>query len=253
MKNTINTFKASKTTDAALTVLNNGVSTLESLEELLNDKFPFEAHQLSAASKAFEDEISTKGAEEANSTLENAIPPTRDAIALGIAHIQTLEAWITLSIPPVEDGNNFGVSIQLDVAKFLDEKRKEFGKILDSIPAYYGSRADVVDKLNLPSGSTSVTTTKTKSETSGGKDGDEAKTSTTVVEEDKESGPKKQSMQRLRQLVALDVQFYNNLRSSLVSVTDGYATIMDNCEKNYDKLAQPKGSSGGRHNMMSMF
>lgn len=32
-----------------------------------------------------------------------------------------LKRWIRVQVPKIEDGNNFGVSVQLDVAKGIDD------------------------------------------------------------------------------------------------------------------------------------
>merc|ERR1719232_2091551 len=122
---------------------------------------------------------------DANSTLAKSIPIYRNTIAKGIANIQTMERWLCLHIPIMEDGNNFGVSIQMTINESLKKRREAWVKKLDDIPAYYSSRAEALDKLGLPKTTKSETKTQTSNESKGGKDGDEKKSSTTIVSEEK--------------------------------------------------------------------
>jgi len=153
----------------------------------------------------------------------------------------------------MEDGNNFGVSVQMMISKVLEDMRAEFEKKMDAIPKYYASRAEAVEKLNLPKVTTSESKTKSDSDSTGGKDGDEKKSSTQVVtkEDTTQSGLKRENYYRLKHLVSLDVQFYSEMKSLCTSVADSYAIILDNMEKNKNKLVAPKGEGGG--NAMGMY
>ena len=157
-------------------------------------------------------------------------------------------------MPKMEDGNNFGVTVQMTVSKALQEARESMTKKLDAIPSYYSSRADAVDKLGLIKGTVSKTETKSVSEATGGKDGDEKKTSQTSVEEVKTVGNDAEKSGaaiklRLLHIASLDVQCYSNIRNGLLDSMNTYLMIVDNVEKNKEKLTEPKGSSGGRSHM----
>eukprot|EP00957_Ditylum_brightwellii_P077773 5910102-Ditylum_brightwellii.AAC.1 len=80
----------------------------------------------------------------------------------------------------MEDGNNFGVTVQMTISKFLKETRDEWSKLLEEFPKYYSTRADAVDKLGLSKTSSSETKTESKSKSTGGEKGDEEKTSNSV-------------------------------------------------------------------------
>merc|ERR1712192_32009 len=173
----------------------------------------------------------------ANSSIAKTIPVLRDTLIQGISNIQAIERWIGLNIPIMEDGNNFGVSIQMTINESLTKK-------LDDIPSYYSSRADAIDKLGLPKTTKSETKTETKSDSTGGKDGDESKASTTVVKEEKSDEWFLQSNYfRLKHLVSIDVQFYASARMTMVDFLTDYITILDAVEKNKEKLSAPKGSN----------
>ena len=188
----------------------------------------------------------------ANETLTAAIKEFRNSVAISIDHILTIERFISLHVPQMEDGNNFGVTVQLTISKFLTETREELTKKLEAIPTYYASRAEAVSKLSIPKTTASKTITSTSSESTGGKDGDEKKSSTTQVEEKKTIDPDTSGVDhRLKHVVALDVQFYNSLRIGLVDCMNSYLTVLDNMEKNKNKLTAPKGFNGG--NSMGMY
>ena len=153
----------------------------------------------------------------------------------------------------MEDGNNFGVTVQLTVAKHLSETRETLTKNLESLPEYYSSRADAVDKIGLSKTTASTSKTTTSVNSKGGKDGDESKSSETSVEEEKTVAAADEEVMnaRIMFVVALDVKFYAKLRSGMIQCMTEYLTILDNVEKNKEKLSAPKGSGGG--NSMGMY
>lgn len=177
------------------------------------------------------------------------MPATRDIIVRGIDHIMLLERFISLHVPAMEDGNNFGVSVQMVVAKSLKEIRESWTEKLKLIPAYYSSRAEGVEKLGLLKSTQSETKTETTTSSTGGKDGDEKKTSSVVTKEEKTTANPKKDYHRYKYIVAVDMNCYIDLRATLVNIIDGYLTILDNMDKNKEKLTAPKGSTGGGSNM----
>ncbi|XP_065196012.1 proteasome activator complex subunit 3-like isoform X2 [Sycon ciliatum] len=58
-----------------------------------------------------------------------------------------VKMWIQLLIPRVEDGNNFGVSIQEDAVGEVGRIEGEVVTYLDAISRYYLTRAKLVSKL----------------------------------------------------------------------------------------------------------
>jgi hypothetical protein len=176
--------------------------------------------------------------------LEKAIPVVRDYLAKSIDETQLLERYISLHVPAMEDGNNFGVSVQMVVSKHLKSIRDGAQKRMESLPKYYSERADALDKLGVKKVTESRTKTSTTSISSGGKDGDENKQSSTEVAETKEAGSMKPDYNRVKHVIAIDVQWYNELRSILNALVASYLTIFDNMEKNKEKLSAPKGSGG---------
>uniref|UniRef100_A0A8C4Q2P9 Proteasome activator subunit 3 n=1 Tax=Eptatretus burgeri TaxID=7764 RepID=A0A8C4Q2P9_EPTBU len=58
-----------------------------------------------------------------------------------------VKMWIQLMIPKIEDGNNFGVSVQEDTVAELRTVEGEAASFLDQISRYYVSRAKLVAKV----------------------------------------------------------------------------------------------------------
>ena len=84
----------------------------------------------------------------------------------------------------MEDGNNFGVTVQMMVAKYAKEVKDDLVKTLDSLPGYFDARAGAYEKMpTIPSKSSSSSTSSSTS--SGGKDGDEKKESSSTSTEEK--------------------------------------------------------------------
>ncbi|XP_055371230.1 proteasome activator complex subunit 3 [Condylostylus longicornis] len=58
-----------------------------------------------------------------------------------------LKMWISFMIPKIEDGNNFGVSIQEDTLAEIQAVESEAAAFFDQISRYFLSRAKVVSKV----------------------------------------------------------------------------------------------------------
>lgn len=58
-----------------------------------------------------------------------------------------LKMWISFLIPKIEDGNNFGVSVQEDTLAEIQSVESEAAAFFDQISRYFISRAKVVSKV----------------------------------------------------------------------------------------------------------
>jgi len=212
------------------------------IEDTTLEIFPFALHELSKAAEEFEKSLS-KDPRCANPILEKAIPIAVDQISGHMYQVQVIETWISHHIPPIEDGNNFGVGIQHAISNSLLKKREKLSKSLLAIPNYYSERADCVEKLDLPRVSKSTTKTDTKTESKGGKDGDENKTSSVVTTEEKnEEDSSDAKYFRMKHLVSIDVRFYAFLRAEFADLIRSYVVVINGIENNRKKLVQPKGT-----------
>merc|ERR1711865_1013252 len=130
-----------------------------------------------------------------------------------------LDHFITLHIPKIEDGGNFGVGIQLELLKKLGEVKESADKSTETLLGYDNARSDAIAKLNLPSFTKTV------------------KESTTSP-----AGPAYES--RIAAVVSVDALYYSKARSILGQSINSFLAVMDFIDKNKDKLTEPKGKSG---------
>jgi len=223
-------------------ILSNSGARLEEMSNIL--KIHFSSTKLSEIGAAYELAIASQP-EGKNTSLAPAVESYLDIISSTIDEMQTLDRYIMLHIPQMEDGNNFGVTVQMMVSKALTDSREKLSKMLATVPTYNSARADAVEKLGLQKVATSITKTTSDSTSTGGADGDEKKGSTSNVQEEKtvgSAGIEDRMTLRLVHVASLDVQFYFQLRSGLLDCRDTYLMILDNVEKNKSKLTSPKGS-----------
>ncbi|XP_041365299.1 proteasome activator complex subunit 3-like [Gigantopelta aegis] len=64
-----------------------------------------------------------------------------------IEHSNKIKMWISFLIPKIEDGNNFGVSIQEDTMAEARQVESEAATYLDQISRYYITRAKIVSRV----------------------------------------------------------------------------------------------------------
>lgn len=237
-----------KTSADAKAILESGVSTLDALTSSLA-ALPYKGNDaLSQAESSFVATLGEGDVEKENEVVDAAYKVTRDALSMGSAHARTLERFVALHVPQMEDGNNFGVTVQLMFSKLLKEEREKCDKCLSETSKYYSSRADAIEKFShLPKSSVTETKSSSKSNASGGKDGDEKKESSSSSTEEKisTSDGGKVNLHRVKALAALDAQMYIDLAGALESMIDGFVVILDNLEKNWDKLENPRGKGYG--------
>eukprot|EP00581_Thalassiosira_minuscula_P007598 CAMPEP_0183703318 /NCGR_PEP_ID=MMETSP0737-20130205/1103_1 /TAXON_ID=385413 /ORGANISM="Thalassiosira miniscula, Strain CCMP1093" /LENGTH=254 /DNA_ID=CAMNT_0025930047 /DNA_START=44 /DNA_END=808 /DNA_ORIENTATION=+ len=237
-----------KSVASAKSILESGVSTLDALTTAL-EAFPYKgSNAVSEAEAAFVTAIGEGDITKANEVVDAAYKVTRDALCTGAENTRVLERFVGLHIPQMEDGNNFGVTVQMMFSKLLKEEREKMEKALSETSKYYSSRADAIDKFShLPKTSVTETKSTSKSSASGGKDGDENKESSSTSTEEKTSTSDggKVNLHRVKALAALDAQTYIDLVSALQSMVDGYVMILDNLQKNWDKLENPRGKGYG--------
>lgn len=58
-----------------------------------------------------------------------------------------LEQWIRVHTPKIEDGNNFGVSVQREVLEEISGLSVSMKKSLNGIPSYFEIRASAWEKI----------------------------------------------------------------------------------------------------------
>ncbi|KAN0012672.1 hypothetical protein ACTFIU_007983 [Dictyostelium citrinum] len=58
-----------------------------------------------------------------------------------------IRGWISLNVPRIEDGNNFGVDVQEDIITQVTKLEEVYTTLLDSSENYFASRASLVKKI----------------------------------------------------------------------------------------------------------
>ena len=61
----------------------------------------------------------------------------------------TIRIWITLLIPKIEDGNNFGVGVQEDALAELRQVEAECATYLDQLSRYFLTRYCIILKERI--------------------------------------------------------------------------------------------------------
>uniref|UniRef100_A0A8C7FES5 Proteasome activator complex subunit 3 n=1 Tax=Oncorhynchus kisutch TaxID=8019 RepID=A0A8C7FES5_ONCKI len=106
-----------------------------------------------AKKRKMEDVAGTKvfvmpgGMMKSNAKLVDLIEKVKPEIRTLIEKCNTVKMWVQLLIPRIEDGNNFGVSIQEETVAELRTVEGEAASYLDQISRYYITRAKLVSKI----------------------------------------------------------------------------------------------------------
>lgn len=173
----------------------------------------------------------------------------REALAKCVGDLQKLSRWISLMIPPIEDGNNFGVAVQGEVLKVVNEKCAQIYGLFQALPGYHKDRASAWKEVRDAVGTSTNTVTKKEE-----KEGDEQAKKTVCTESKEVAGQNSSNHpDGVAHIVALDVQTYFHLYNSLQLVRDTYIIIGDAIEKNIAKIEAPKGTGGGSRSAMSLY
>ncbi|KAM5288741.1 proteasome activator complex subunit 3-like [Ctenodactylus gundi] len=142
-----------------------------------------------------------------NRQLADIIEKVKPEIRLLLEKCNTVKMWVQLLIPRVEDGNNFGVSIQEETVAELRMVESEAVSYLDQISGYYITRAKLASKIvKYPHV------------------GIYHRIVTDIVTE-------------------IDENEYINLRLIISELRNQYVTLHDMILKNIEKIKQPRSSN----------
>lgn len=81
-----------------------------------------------------------------NEKLKKIVKLLKPQIRTLIEKCNTVRMWVTLLIPKIEDGNNFGVSIQEETLSELRQVESETASYLDQVSKYFLTRAQIIAK-----------------------------------------------------------------------------------------------------------
>jgi Proteasome activator pa28 beta subunit len=193
-----------------------------------------------------------------NDTCASAVMVTLDAIDYALSTIATIEQYVQLSIPQIEDGNNFGVSIQLAAVKVFNDQNEKLDKSMEDLMKYASTRADALEKCKLPSAATTKSSTASSSESSGtsAEKGDTSSNTKSQATEEKTvetSNSVVENTLRKQSVIAVDVRFYQKAKYAFMSVISALLVVADFVDKNKGKIAEPKGDVSARGYSGSMY
>jgi len=228
--------------------VSKSTTTLASLNEAYEEHFG-KVTTLSALRKTYQDAATSASSYE-NEPLSLALATTVDAVYSVECDVATFEKYVTLTLPKMEDGNNFGVTIQLQVLKHLQELKEKLSKGMEELSKYSSSRADALDKCGLPTQTKTSTATESDSAKAdtGGEKGDTKTTSKGTSKEEKTTATETKEtpghVYRKKAVIECDVLYFTKARSLFQVALTGYLGILDFMDKNKEKIEKPKGSQG---------
>uniref|UniRef100_A0A0A9ZB09 Proteasome activator complex subunit 3 n=1 Tax=Lygus hesperus TaxID=30085 RepID=A0A0A9ZB09_LYGHE len=82
-----------------------------------------------------------------NQVLMKVIRIVKPHIKQLIEDANLLKMWVSFMIPKIEDGNNFGVSVQEETLAEIQSVESEAGAFFDQISRYFCSRAKIISKV----------------------------------------------------------------------------------------------------------
>ena len=83
----------------------------------------------------------TAGNPAVNAELAELLTYVRSEAAACVLNLRKIERFIVLHVPKVEDGNNFGVAIQMETNKMVQVQGLAVKALLDKLPDYHKDRA----------------------------------------------------------------------------------------------------------------
>lgn len=215
--------------------LSSASAKVSELVALRSTLFPEDAGNLHNVAGTFKDCIG------GNDTNANALLSVRNEASAAIATLDAIIAWISMSIPKIEDGGNFGVSIQFEIRKAISEVRKDLKEKFDALADYREKRAGLVAKatnlVKIESKESESSSTST-----GGEKGEEVKTSKST------STDKSQTLSdvlpdQVDALVDFDVKWYFILLCTFNDIVNTHAVVSNLLKLNKEKLEKPRGNS----------
>lgn len=165
-----------------------------------------------------------------------------DGVDTVLKDLRVLSHYVQMTLPKMEDGNNFGVTVQLSALKQMSEASESLQKQVDELFKYASARADALEKCKLP-GKSVVST-----QTEGGEDGPktETKTSSTTTEAPELTW-------RNQAVTQVDVMYYSKAKAAMETALSLYLFALDYMDKNAEKIAAPKGDSASGPAYSSMY
>ncbi|XP_006814068.1 proteasome activator complex subunit 3-like isoform X2 [Saccoglossus kowalevskii] len=138
-----------------------------------------------------------------NAQIQEMVDQLKPSICTLIDKCNLIKMWVQLMIPKIEDGNNFGVSVQEDALSEIRQVEGEAASYLDQISRYYLTRGKIISKVaKYPH-----------------------------VQDYRQS------------VMELDEKEFISLRLVLLELRNHYTSLYDLISKNLDKIKKPRGTN----------
>lgn len=189
-------FKSRMREDAEKLVLEVFPQRVVTFDEILKSSFFMEGFP--------QDTLSTEDSRIlSNKRIVEMVDTLKPMVSRLLQETSQVRIWITLLIPKIEDGNNFGVSIQEDSLLEIKLVEAQAAEFIEHAPEYFKNRAKVLSK--------------------------------TV------KYPQIEDYRKL--VKQLDENEYHYLRRVLTELRNHYAILHDIITKNLDKIKAPRSSA----------
>lgn len=241
---------------AALEIISKSPETIQQLQQTYAQHFPAQ-NTVSAVTAAFSAAADDKCLLQ-NAACGAAVAATLDAADHVLTACATLDRYIQLTVPKMEDGGNFGVGIQLAACKVIADQVEKLEKGVEELSKYAATRADALEKCKLPGTTTTKSTTAASSE-SAGTDAEKGATKSSNQSQSTEEKTVEsvttavEAGLRQQAVVAVDVRFYTRAKATLAATVTALLVVVDFADKNQVKIAAPKGDGGSRNYSGSMY
>eukprot|EP01129_Flabellula_baltica_P010323 TRINITY_DN4355_c0_g1_i2.p1 TRINITY_DN4355_c0_g1~~TRINITY_DN4355_c0_g1_i2.p1 ORF type:complete len:210 (+),score=60.89 TRINITY_DN4355_c0_g1_i2:25-654(+) len=123
----------------------------------------------------------------------------RESLAF-LKYLHKVKLWLQLNIPKIEDGGNFGVSVQEDTINEISRIEDTCFDAIDSVSKYYSQRAKLVTKvLKYPN-----------------------------IQDYTQS------------IYEIDERYYEEQKQNILELRSSYALLYDLIQKNIEKIKNPR-------------
>jgi hypothetical protein len=213
--------------------------------------FPERAQRILAAKGAIESNgLTDAGGDVVPAALQAAFAVLQREAAAGLVDAKNLGGFVRMNEPLCEDGNNFYVGMQDEIAKICEASAKTLEGLLDKWVEYLEKRSDMKDKVNPKVTKDESSETKNSSSNGKAKDGAEEKPKASEDQSTSTSTSTKTSSwevcaERKEALVRLDSAWQAKVAAHLTTVLFDLGRCVDLVEKNMEKIVDPRGTEGG--------
>jgi hypothetical protein len=221
------------------------------VDEIVKE-FPARVERISAGKKALMS-VEMTASDEVPPALAAAFDLLVAEAASAAMEAKDLACFVRLSEPLCEDGNNFYVGMQDEIAKIAEYSCKTCGDLLLTRVEYLEKRADMKEKV-LPKVSEDVKTyTGSSSNKKTGEKTEEEKKEDSSTSTEKKTSSWEVCSERKEALLRLDAAWKFKVGTNLMTVCYELGRAVDVVQKNMEKIMDPRGTGDGGRAGQGMF